>query len=491
MLSKSQFIRGVQCPKSLWLLKRKPELRSIPEKSEGRFEQGFSIGALATQLFPGGKLVDFDNAKLSKMADVTRELIDSGETTIYEATFIVNGIFASIDILHRDESGWHIYEVKASTRVKDVQILDAAVQYFSVNEVLPIHTVNVIYVNNKYVYHEELDLNALFNVQDITENVIERGEEVKQHKQLLENLVKSPEEPDVAIGNQCHSPYSCDFSVYCRKDVPEPSVFNLYRMGTSTKYKLYHSGISTYQQAKDSAKLNVKQLVQVESYLNNQVQIDTKKIGEFVDRVVYPISYFDFETFNEAIPRFNGQRPYMQMPFQYSLHIEQVSGEVTHKEFLGDEYSDPRELLIQSMLRDLPETGSIMAFNQSFEIARIKELANDFPEYKVPLLALIPRFVDLIVPFRNLGYYHPEFHGSFSIKSVLPAMFPNAPDLDYKSLSIQNGGMAMDTFANLSRLKNESERAEIREALLAYCKLDTWAMVKIYRALKEQLLLNN
>ena len=173
------------------------------------------------------------------------------------------------------------------------------------------------------------------------------------------------------------------------------------------------------------------------------------------------------------------------------MHIEQVSGEVTHKEFLGDEYSDPRELLIQSMLRDLPETGSIMAFNQSFEIARIKELANDFPEYKVPLLALISRFVDLIVPFRNLGYYHPEFHGSFSIKSVLPAMFPDEPDLDYKSLSIQNGGVAMDTFANLSRLKNESERLEIREALLAYCKLDTWAMVKIYRALKEQLLLNN
>ena len=176
----------------------------------------------------------------------------------------------------------------------------------------------------------------------------------------------------------------------------------------------------------------------------------------------------------------------MQIPFQYSLHILDHEGHLIHKEFLGDENNDPREDLIIAMLSDLTPTGSIMAYNQSFEITRIKELAEAFPHYSEQLLALIPRFVDLIIPFRGLGYYHPDFNGSFSIKSVLPAMFPNDDALDYKKLgSVQNGGDAMETFANLYLLKDPSKKDEIRKDLLAYCHLDTLAMVKILEKLKN------
>ncbi|MDU0111771.1 DUF2779 domain-containing protein [Psychrosphaera aquimarina] len=239
----------------------------------------------------------------------------------------------------------------------------------------------------------------------------------------------------------------------------------------------------TYQQAKESLRLNKTQKLQVNSYLDNKTHIDLKKIQSFINKVEFPISYFDFETFNEAIPRFDGQRPYQQMPFQYSLHIEEQNGDISHKEFLADENTEPRKALVEAMLAVIPQTGSIMAFNQSFEISRIKELAEFLPEYRDALSALVPRFVDLIEPFRKLGFYHPDFHGSFSIKSILPAMFPNDPDLDYKQLEIQNGGMAMDTFASLPRLKDKKERAQIRRSLLEYCKLDTWAMVKIYHRL--------
>jgi hypothetical protein len=180
----------------------------------------------------------------------------------------------------------------------------------------------------------------------------------------------------------------------------------------------------------------------------------------------------------------DAQRPYQQMPFQYSLHIEQVSGDLEHKEFLADERYDPRRELAQQMLQDIPASGSIIAFNQSFEISRIKELARMFSDLSEPLLALIPRFIDLIDPFRSLAYYHPDFNGSFSIKSVLPAMFPEDEELSYKKLGIQNGGMAMETYAALLYMTPEL-RAQKRQELLEYCHLDTLAMVKIVGKLRD------
>jgi hypothetical protein len=157
-----------------------------------------------------------------------------------------------------------------------------------------------------------------------------------------------------------------------------------------------------------------------------------------------------------------------------------------HKEFLGDENSDPRGALIKQMLNDLTATGSIVAYNQSFEISRIKELAKFDESRKDELLALNERFVDLIVPFRGKGYYHPDFNGSFSIKSVLPAMFPNDDELDYKKLgSIQDGGDAMNIFASLHLLKDKSKLESIKKDFLAYCRLDTLAMVRIWEKLHK------
>jgi len=230
--------------------------------------------------------------------------------------------------------------------------------------------------------------------------------------------------------------------------------------------------------------LNHTQKLQVESYKNNTVIIEKSIIKEFLNDIKYPINFFDFETFQNAIPRFDNQSPYSQIPFQYSLHILHEDGTLEHKEFLGDENLDPRMALIKQMLDDITLIGSIVAYNQSFEIGRIKDLAAFAPQYKNELLTLNERFIDLIVPFRQKGYYHPDFNGSFSIKVVLPAMFPNDDELDYKKLgSVQNGGDAMGTFANLYLLKDKSKLDEIKKDLLAYCRLDTLAMVRIWEKL--------
>ncbi len=488
MLSKSQFIRGLQCHKSLWLLKHRPELRDQPDAAQqSLFETGNTVGDLACQLFPGGVEIQFDTQNFDGMMAQTRQLIEEGVEVIYEATFKENGIFAMADILVKNGEGWDVYEVKASTSVKDYHLNDATVQWFALSSVLNLNRIAIVHVNNQYVRQGDLDIHQLFHIEDVTETVLERLDNVPDLIDAMETMLKG-DEPNMEIGVHCDDPHACDFKGHCWQNVPNPSVFNLYWMNAAKKFDLYHRGIRTYQDIPADEPLSKIQRIQVQTAHTGKPVINPDVITEFIQSLSYPIYFFDFETFMESIPRFDGQRPYMQMPFQYSLHILHENEElVEHKEYLGDEHTDPRQGLLEQMLKDLGQQGSIVAYNQSFEISRIKELARDFTEYSDQLHKLIPRFKDLIVPFRNIGYYHPDMNGSFSIKSVLPALFPNDPELDYKQLDIQNGGMAMDTFANLHRLKDPSQREPIRQALLAYCRLDTLAMVRIYQKLQKEI----
>ncbi|AEG31328.1 DUF2779 domain-containing protein [Thiomicrospira cyclica] len=485
MLSKSQYIRGLQCHKSLWLLKHRPELRAKPDAEEqALFDTGNTVGDLACQLFPGGVEIKFDPQSFDDMIEQTRQLIADGVEVIYEAAFKQNGIFAMADILVKNGDVWDVYEVKSSTSVKGYHYNDAAVQWVALSEVLTLGRIHIVHLNNQYIRQGELDIQQLFTIDDITANVLTLVDGVPEYLAEMEAMLKA-DEPQILIGTHCDDPHSCDFKSHCWQDVPDVSVFNLYRMNAAKKFDLYHRGIVQYTDIPSTEPLSSVQRIQVETASSGQPLIQPQIVKDFVDDLTYPLHFFDFETFMEAIPRFDGQKPFMQMPFQYSLHILHENGELIHKEYLGDEFSDPRPDLVVQMIQDLGEQGSIIAFNQSFEISRIKELARDFKDYKPGLLELIPRFKDLIVPFRNLGYYHPDFNGSFSIKSLLPAMFPNDPELDYKQLDIQNGGMAMDAFANLSRLKDPDHRDTIRQALLDYCRLDTLAMVRIYQSLHK------
>jgi len=485
LISKSQYLRGLQCRKSLWLYKHKPALRaSLLAQQSSLFDTGRRVGDCAKQLFPGGKEIEFLPDNFDGMVSETARLIAQGEHTIYEAAFKEKGVFAMADILHKTAAGWDIYEVKASTSVKPVYLNDAAIQYYSLASALHINRVFIVHINNKYERLGALDIQQLLVINDVTDKVLKRQSDIATNLAAMTDMLAS-DEPAIDIGPHCSDPHDCDFKPHCWQHVPSPSVFNLYRMSGKDKFALYQRGVMTYQDLPEQVRLNDTQQLQVESARSGEPVINQRIIQGFLKTVSYPISFFDFESFQDAIPRFDRQRAFGQMPFQYSLHVLTVSGELTHAEYLADEHQDPRRELAERMLADLPTTGSIMAFNQSFEISRIKELAALFPDLNDALLALVPRFVDLIVPFRQLGYYHPDFNGSFSIKSVLPAMFPNDPELDYKQLGIQDGGTAMDTFANLHLVTDDRERAIIRRDLLAYCCLDTLAMVKIWQKLES------
>lgn len=485
-ISKSQFLRGLQCPKSLWLYKNaSAELRSKPDEvALANMASGTSVGELAQGLFPGGELIEFNANDFDGMLRRTEELIDSGCKTIYEAAFRGNGIFIMVDILHIGDDGWELYEVKASTSVKQYHRYDASVQWYALQALeKPLATAAIVHINNQYERIGGIDLGELFHVEDITDDVIELQEDVEKQLTLMEQVLEE-DEPDIRIGSQCSSPFECDYHGHCWSEVPERSVFELYRLSGEKKLDLYHSGIQTLDQIPEEVILTAAQKKQVTAYKQQAPIINKEVIDDFLETVTAPVSYFDFETFQNAVPRFDHQRPYQMIPFQYSLHIES-NGKIEHKEFLGDENSDPRRQLAEQMLSDLPEEGVIVAYNMAFEKRVIRDLANDVPELSDQLLSLNERFIDLLDPFRKGGYYDDKMQGSFSIKHVLPAIFPDDPELSYKNLEIQNGGVASDAFANLHSAEDPAEVKRIRKALLAYCHLDTLAMIRIIRFLES------
>ena len=491
-LSKSQYIRGLQCHKSLWLNKNKKELRdTTSSQSESLFESGNQVGDLAKGLFPNGIEIKFDSNNFNAMINKTTELIVNGTEVIYEAAFSEDGIFAMADILVKNGNAWDIYEVKASTHTKEYHKNDTSIQWYALSKAINLNRAYVVHINNQYIRNSELNAQELFTIDDITDIVLEKQDEIPLQLAEMEEMLND-EIPNIDIVKHCSDPYGCDFSSHCWQHIPKKnSVFDIsYAMGK--QWKLYYQGILSIDDVPDDFHLGKNATLQIQHHRSQEIKIDKPKIKEFLDTIEYPINFFDFETFQNAIPRFDNQRPYAQMPFQYSLHILHEDGTLEHKEFLGDENNDPRRPLSEQMLKEITPTGSIIAFNQSFEITQIKNLALVCQDISDELLALNERFIDLAHPFQYKHYYHPKFNGKYSIKIVLPTLFPDDDELDYKKLgSIQNGGDAMDTFANLHLLKDKSKLGEIKKDLLAYCRLDTLAMVRIWEKLYNLIGENN
>ena len=483
-LSKSQYMKGLQCPKALWLFKNRKDLANEPDQSRHNlFDTGQRVGDLAKKLFPGGAEVTYLQSDYPGMIDQTAVLIKYSNV-IYEGSFSTNGVFVRADILVKNGDAWDLYEVKATGSTKAVHKPDVAIQWYVISQHLPLNRAYLVHLNTRYVLSGELDVQGLFSMDDVTEAVQTELAVIEGNLNSLKTVLEGGE-PEILIGTHCNNPYECDFHDYCWQDVPYPSVLDLCRLNGNEKFENYHQGIVTYEDARKHIDLSAVQALQVNTVLTREPHINAEALSGYLDEVRYPINFLDFETFQDAIPRFNGQGVYKNMPFQYSLHILHETGELEHKEFLADEAEDPRLRLTQQLLNDLTEQGTIFAFHQSFEIGVIKGLAKHIDQYADPLRSLIGRFKDLEIPFNKLMYYHPDFHGSFSIKSVLPALFPNDPELDYKSLDIQSGDVAMNVFPRLQEVADPDEKESMRKALLAYCQLDTLAMVKIWEKLNK------
>lgn len=295
------------------------------------------------------------------------------------------------------------------------------------------------------------------------------------------------EEPVKDIGTYCSEPYTCAYWKYCWRHIPENSVFDIRRMSNDQKFKFYNDGIITFEDiVKNQPKMSAKFYKQVYTAYNHEPPtINKEKIKEFLDSLSYPIYHLDFETFQKAVPEYEGCKPYQQIPFQYSLHIEHEDGTLEHKEFLAKEGVDPRRALTEQLVKDIPLDAFSMAYNMKFEKMVISELASIFPDLSDKLMNIHSNMHDLMVPFQYQYYYSEALKGSYSIKYVLPALCPDDPALDYHNLDqVHNGLEASSAFANMVNLEPE-EIKELRANLLKYCGLDTYAMVKVLGKLKE------
>ncbi len=485
-LSKSKYCKGVQCPKILWMDKYMPEAAE-EQDNEAVFETGHKVGDLARSYFGEYALVDY-NADKSVMVNDTKSLIESKCNNIAEASFLYDGLFCAVDILHSTEDGYDIVEVKSSTEVKGIYLDDVAFQnYVLSNCGINVNRVYVMHIDNTYVRNGELDLLGLFELEDVTDIAKDKYAEVERKIKRIRAYVDTETEPVRDIDLYCDNPYHCPYFSYCSRALEGNTVFDIRRLKSEKKYEYYHSGIITFEDiVKSGIELSEKQMRQVETvYYNMPDSISVYDIEAFLDTLTYPVYHLDFETFQQAIPEFDGVKPYMQIPFQYSLHIEQENGALEHREFLGKEGTDPRRDLAESLCRDIPMNVCVLAYNMSFERRVLRELAEMFPDLAGHLLTIHDNIRDLMVPFQKQYYYTKEMAGSYSIKYVLPALYPDDPELDYHSLEeIHHGGEASNAFATLAEQKPE-DIARIRKNLLKYCGLDTYAMVKVLAKLKE------
>lgn len=323
----------------------------------------------------------------------------------------------------------------------------------------------------------------------MTETARSKFSEIETNINRFRNYISQRDEPACKIGRHCKEPYECGFFKYCAKKLPDGdfSVFDISRLNFDKKIELYNDDLVTFEQLYNTNVLNENQFMQVDFQLHDKPAfIDKAEIASFLNELSFPIYFLDFETFMSAVPPCVGTSPYQQLPFQYSLHyIEKENGELHHKEFLGYPNEDPRNALAEQLCRDIPKNVCVTAYNMSFEKTRIKEMAAAFPYLSAHLMNIHDNIKDLMIPFQKKWYYTKAMQGSYSIKYVLPALFPNEPSLDYHNLEgIHHGGEASVAFLSMLKMTGE-EVAKCRENLLKYCGLDTFAMVKVWDKLRE------
>lgn len=481
IISKSDYIKYLHCPKAVWLHKKRKDLR--PDTGDSRGARiGESVEEAAYTLFPDGVKVESSGFNES-LEESTRLVLDK-TPVIFQASFWNNDLFCRSDIIKYNsaDNTWDLYEVKAATKLKDEYIPDLAFQKIALAEAgMKVLKSLVIYVNKEYVRQDELDSNELLITEDVSQAVDDLIDEARGDIDEIYGLLKQREEPEVRILKQCYNPYECPFIEYCWQDIPKHSIYRVYPSEADLN-SLLDQGITAL---KDMPKEMISKDKYKQYYFalkHSRPLIDIEAIRAELDRYRYPLYFLDYETSAPAVPAHKGTRPYQQVPFQYSLHVlEAPDVELKHYEYLAEKDEDPIPGLAKSLSSRIGPKGSVIVWYKGFECGRNKEMAEHCPEYADFFNDINERTLDLMDPFANGWYAHKDFLGSASIKSVLPVLVPN---LSYKDLNIQEGGTASDSWPVLVRGGLEpDEKQSLKQDMLEYCKLDTLAMVEIYKVL--------
>jgi len=477
-ISKTSYMAGLQCHKLLWNRIHKPELLVVDDALQQVFIKGQEVGLYARKLFPDGIAID-TTLSMSDRIKTTQEALNKRKP-IYEAAVSTGNLYAQIDILVPVRGGWDIVEVKSATHVHKHYYQDVAFQkYICDKSGLLIRQCRIATINGDYVKRGPIRVNKLFNITLISKEV---AEVIRDVPKSVAGMIKAlgAKCPKIDIGSHCGSPNPCPLQNLCWAFLPKHNVFELHRIGAKA-YDFMEQGILRIRDIPAGTAMSRYQSIQAKCVKTGKPYVNPEVIAEFMDELTYPVRFLDFESFNTPIPIYDGTKPYQQIPFQYSLHIlQRLNGNPVHHEFLAEGRDDPRPALLSSLKSHIEGSGTILAFSMSFEKNRLEEMAHAFPKHSLWIKKAMPCFKDLISPFRKAAYYHPDQHGSNSLKQVMPAL----TDRSYDNMEIDSGSNAADefmrvTFGDVSAI----EQRKVQNQLLRYCGQDSGGMIEILRRL--------
>lgn len=482
-LSKSKISAFEQCPKRLWLQVHRPEVAVLDDEMQARFDTGHAVGELACQAYPDGIMIEAV-PDINSAVERTSELLElSPARPLFEATFRHEQVLVRVDIMRPAENGaWHVAEVKSSSRPKDYQLNDLATQVWVMQGFgVQIASASIRHIDSSFVYPGGGDYAGLLKdapADDLIAPLVEgRGEIVKEALATLEG-----EEPSLATGAHCNKPFCCEFQDYCNRGCTQPEwpISLLPNTGTKLAEKFAEKGIVELLEIGEQ---------ELKSDLHRRIHRATATEEPFHDcaaalaitkQWARPLSYLDFETIMFAIPRWQGTRPFEQVPFQFSLHVEDNDGHIEHRGFLDLSGDDPRRACAEALVSMVPGAGAVVTYSASFERRCVRQLADLYPDLSAALLSIERRVVDLL-PVARACWYHRDQRGSWSIKQVLPTM---ASDLAYASLEVADGIAAQAAYLEaIGPEITKERRADLAAALESYCQLDTEAMIVVHHRL--------
>jgi hypothetical protein len=483
-LSKSRFVLGTRCKKALWYSTHTPEIADKPDAAAiKRMKSGTAIGKLAQQLFPLGIEVTENHFKIKEAAESTQRLISEGAPALFEATALIEDrILARADLLNRvDVSTWDIYEVKSTGKVKTEHTWDVAFQTWCFRKCgFDIRNSFLVTLNGKYVRNGALDINQLFKIHPM--QIDEMLEDMDEKVEDLLNVTQASECPTIRVGSQCMDSYRCPFYGVCNKAV-EYGIHEIPRISGRQIANLEDRGITMIADIPADMRFSEKQEPFIHAVKIGDTIIKIPLIRQYLRTLSEPVSFLDFEGFCPGVPPFDGMSPYAQSPFQFSLRIPNISYPYFEDNyFIPTHRGDSRKELLRLLLADLPDTGSIVVWSAGYETRILQDLAALYPEYERDLNSIIRRIWDLMEPFKEGYYIDKDFHGSHSLKKVLPVL----TDLSYEGLAIQSGDKAAMLYEQFINEEITIEQwVAVRDDLIKYCGMDTQAMIEILKYLQE------
>lgn len=488
-ITKSDFLKYRQCPEYFWMHKYKPEVlddKIVDPFVQQIIDQGIEVESWARKLFPNGQLIS--TWKDEALAD-TADAINDGAKILFQPAFAADGLKARIDILEKTANGWNIYEVKGTTskqKKKAEHYWDAIFQ----REVMTragytIDKIFLIELDKSFVKDGTVDPKELLIATDITKELNSMNEEIRQEINLAKAHLAQQTQPTQcnchlkSRKNQCPA-----FKVF-NPDFPTYAVHDLARVSAKKLSQFDDIGVVSVDKIPTDADLTDNQRNQVWTFQNDEIIIRPEQLLKHMSNLEYPLYFLDYETYPTAVPVYDGCYPFQQVPFQYSLHILEASGgEYVHKEYLHTDISSPTRSISERLCEDIGSKGSVIVWNKKFEKKCNEDLVKMYPDIADQINSINDRLYDLMELFSKQMYVHGDFRGKSSLKKVLPVI---CNGLSYDGMNIADGGAACSSWKEMvfGEISAE-EKKTIKEDLLKYCELDTWAMVKIWEEMKAK-----